>query len=287
MSCPHSESGSQPTTPSCGLSGVLITGAAGYLGSVLRAGLRDRFRLRLSDRVDLPTPLVGSEEFHQTELEDSEGLERLMVGVDAVIHLGGAVVLERPWETLVSANVTGAYNVFEGARRCGVRRIVYASSHHVVGFYRRDRKVGINDPFRPDSRYGVTKAFGELLGRLYADKYGLSVICQRIGIARSVPPHRRSLSNWMSECDYVELTRCCLEAPDVRFLVVYGVSESSAGFYDSSSAASIGFHPRDNADCYQDDVLARNPAPEPAVERLFQGGAYCTTELDNEPSRIE
>jgi uronate dehydrogenase len=266
---------------------VLITGAAGYLGGVLRAGLPKRFLLRLTDRSELPTPLAAHEEFRCAELEDTRALEGQMRGVDAVIHLGVAAAIEEPWEAILSANVAGTYNIFEIARRCRVQRVIYASSHHVVGFYRRKHRVGVDDPVRPDSRYGVSKVFGEALGRLYADKYGMSVICQRIGVARPRPPHRRSLSNWLSERDYVELTRCCLDATNLHFLTVYGVSDSSAGFYDNAAAAAIGFVPQDNADHYRADILAQNPALEQLIEGTFQGGAYCADEFDGDPDRID
>jgi uronate dehydrogenase len=266
---------------------VLITGAAGYLGGVLRAGLRSRFRLRLTDRVALRTPLEPAEEFHLAELENPEAWDPLLRGVDAVVHLGASLQEAGPWETILSANIAGTYNVFESARRCGVRRVVYASSHHVNGFHRRTRRIGVEDSLRPDSRYGVAKIFGEALGRLYADKHGMSVVCQRIGVARPRPPHRRSLSNWLSERDFVELTRCCLVAPDVHFHVVYGVSASSQGFYDSAPAEAIGFKPQDNADDYRAEVLAKNPDPEPAVEGLFQGGHFCGLEFDGDVDRID
>jgi uronate dehydrogenase len=270
---------------------VLITGAAGYLGGLLRLGLRARLneqcRLRLTDRVQLPTPLTPGEEFQRADLLDLQALEALMRDVDAVVHLGVSSSIEEPWEAILSANIGGTYNVFECARRARVKRFVYASSHHVVGFYRRNRCIGTDDPVRPDSRYGVSKVFGESLGRLYADKYGMSVICQRIGVARPRPPHHRALSNWLSERDYVELTRCCLEATDIHFLIVYGVSRSATGFYDSAAAASIGYLPKDNGDDYRAEVAEKQPGTEPQLEALFQGGAYCTTEFDGDPDRIE
>jgi uronate dehydrogenase len=266
---------------------VLITGAAGYLGTVLRTGLRNLFRLRLTDRVALKTPLEPAEEFHLAELENREAWDPLMRGVDAVVHLGASLQETGPWETILAANIAGTYNVFESARRCGVRRVVYASSHHVTGFHRRTHPIGVDAPLRPDSRYGVAKVFGEALGRLYADKHGLSVICQRIGVARPRPPHRRSLSNWLSERDYVELTRCCLVAPNVHFHIVYGVSGSSQGFYDSAAAEAIGYVPQDNADDYRAEVLAKNPDPEPAVEGLFQGGHFCGLEFDGDVNLID
>lgn len=258
---------------------ILITGAAGYLGSVLRAGLRDRYRLRLTDRVPLSSPLVASEEFSQGELSDMGALDEVMRGAHVVVHLGGNLQ-DGPWEEILTDNIVGSYNVFECARRHGVKRVVFASSHHVVGFYRREHRVGVDDPVRPDSFYGVSKVTGEALGRLYADKHGLSVICQRIGVARKRPPHRRSLSNWISERDYLELTRCSIEAKGVHFLVVYGVSATSESFYDNSSAALIGFKPQDNADSHNEEIAARPPDSEAPVAAIFQGGAFCAADFD-------
>jgi len=242
--------------------------------------------LRLTDRVPLSGPLVGSEEFCQAKLSDIDALDAAMRGANLVLHLGGNLQ-DGPWEDVLPDNIVGTYNVFECARRHGVRRVIFASSHHVVGFYRRDYRVGVDDPVRPDSFYGVSKVTGEALGRLYADKHGLSVICQRIGVARERPPHLRSLSNWISERDYLELTRCCIEARDVHFLVVYGVSAAVESFYDNSSAASIGFKPQDNADSHNEEVTARPSDSELPAATIFQGGAFCAAGFDGEINAIE
>lgn len=265
---------------------ILVTGAAGYLGGVLRVGLRDRFRLRLTDRVPLSSPLVGSEEFYPAELSDLDAIDKAMRGVNLVLHLGGNLQ-DGPWEGVLPDNIVGTYNVFECARRHRVERVIFASSHHVVGFYRRDHRVGADDPVRPDSFYGVSKVTGEALGRLYADKHGLSVICQRIGVARERPPHRRSLSNWISERDYLELTRCCIEARNIHFLVVYGVSAASGSFYDNSSAALVGFNPRDNAHSHNDEVTARPSDYELPVAAIFQGGTFCAKGFDGNVDVID
>ena len=266
---------------------VLITGAAGRLGTVLREGLRGTYPVvRLSDRQDLG-PARSGEEIRPACLEDFDDVLYAMDGIDAVVHLG-AKLSPVDWEEVLQTNLIGTYNVFEAARRQGVKRVVFASSHHVVGFYRRDRVVGIDDPPRPDSPYGVSKIFGEALGRLYADKYGLSVICQRIGVARPEVPHVRGLSTWLSHRDYLHLTQCCLETPDIHFLVVYGVSANTRNIWDNPGAVTIGYAPQDNAEIHIAAVLANQRIEdEPALERMFHGGFYCSADFAGKPEDID
>ena len=267
---------------------ILITGAAGYLGTVLRTGLAGRYSLlRLTDRAPLPSAPGPGEEYLQAELHDFAQLELAMAGIDVVVHLG-ACSLEAPWETILEANIVGTYNVFEAARRAGVQRVVYASSHHVVGYYRRDRKIGPDDPPRPDSRYGVSKAFGEAMGRMYADKYAMSVISQRIGVARPEPQSVRGMAAYQSARDYVHLTERCIEAPDVHFLVVYGVSANTGVYWDNPGAAVIGYQPVDDGTAYAASVHAKQkPEDEPPLERLFHGGWFCGMEFAGDPDRID
>ena len=141
-----------------------------------------------------------------------------MRGVDCVVHLG-AVPGEDTWDKILPANVVGTWNVFEAARRQGVRRVVYASSHHAVGFYRRERDIDQTVVPRPDGIYGVSKVFGEAVGRLFADKHGLSVACLRIGAFRDKPEDRRLLHVWLSPRDAVQLVGCCIDAPDYHFII--------------------------------------------------------------------
>ena len=165
---------------------ILITGAAGKIGSTLREGLRGRYRvLRLTDIAPLG-PARAGEEIVRADLADLAAVEAAMQGVDCVVHLG-AIPGEDTWDKILPNNVVGTWNVFEAARRQGVRRVVYASSHHAVGFYRRDRDIDQTVVPRPDGIYGVSKVFGEAVGRLFADKHGLSVACLRIGAFRDKP----------------------------------------------------------------------------------------------------
>ena len=148
-------------------------------------------------------------------------------GVEGIVHLGGFSV-EGPWETILNANIVGCYNLFEAARRAGVKRVVFASSNHAVGFYPRQRKIGVDEPVRPDSRYGVSKAFGEALGALYAYKHGLRVTCIRIGNFGDAPVDKRRLSIWISArgpaCSSI---RIGLEHPDIRHEIFYGASDNA------------------------------------------------------------
>jgi uronate dehydrogenase len=152
---------------------ILITGAAGKIGSVLRKGLRGSYPLiRLLDIAPLGAADTG-EELYVTDIQDIAALEKAVTGVDCVVHLAG-MSTEAGWEKVLRLNIEGCYNVFEASRRAGVKRIIFASSNHAVGFHRRERFIDTNVVPRPDTRYGVSKVFGEALGRLYADKYGLS-----------------------------------------------------------------------------------------------------------------
>jgi uronate dehydrogenase len=260
---------------------VLLTGAGGKIGTVLREGLKGRYPvLRLSHRRPFGEAAAG-EEIALADLEVLDQVVAAMEGVDVVVHMGGRGE-EGDWPTVLTSNILGTYNVFEAARLCRVRRVVFASSNHVVGYYRRERRIGPDEPVRPDTRYGVSKAFGEALGRYYADKFGLGVICQRIGCFYPKPLDTRMLSEWISVRDMVELTRCCIEAADIHFEIVYGVSANTRIWWDNPAAARIGYVPQDNAEAFAGEV----PAEQPGVECLFQGGRYTGLEFAGDPAEI-
>lgn len=264
---------------------ILITGGAGAIGSTLRAGLRGAYPLlRLSDARPLPASAAG-EECVSTDLRDLDAVVPLMQGIDCVVHLGG-VPREGPWQAILENNIVGTYNVFEAARQCGVKRVVFASSNHVIGYYRVGREVGIEEPPRPDSRYGVSKVFGEALGRLYADKHGLSVACLRIGSFRERPQNARQLATWISPRDMVQLVRCCIDAPDYRFLVLYGVSNNTRSRWHNPAAEFIGYRPQDDAEAYASEF---NVPPANATDAAaeFHGGDFCDIEFTNKINTLE
>ncbi len=265
---------------------VLLTGAAGGVGTVLRAGLAGRYPvLRVSDIADMGEARDG-EEVVRADIRKLDEVDRMMEGVDAIIHLGGHPV-ENSWENILQTNIAGVYNVFEAARQHGVKRIVFASSNHAIGFYRRDRRIDSSVPARPDSRYGLSKAFGEDLGSLYADKHGLGVMAIRIGSCLERPPNERMLSTWISHRDMVQLTQVGLEAPDLHFAIAYGISNNTRGWWDNSVAFELGYRPQDDSEIYAAEILAMDP-PEDADEIALQlqGGVFASAEFDGDISKV-
>ena len=264
---------------------VLITGAAGAVGSVLRTGLQGRYgHLRLTDIVPLGEAEAG-EELIMADILDAASMDAAMADVDCVVHLAG-IADEDTWERVLSLTIDGCYKVFEAARRAGVRRIVYASSNHAIGFYRREQSLDTDVPLRPDGRYGVSKAFGEGLSRMYADKYGMSVACVRIGSFRAFPEDRRQLMTWISHRDTVQLFRRCIEHPDYHFAVVYGVSDNDRNVWDNTKVAWLGYRPQDNAEDYADKLMMQ-PDEESEVARALHGGRFCSDEFSGNLESVD
>jgi uronate dehydrogenase len=246
---------------------VLLTGAAGRIGSVLREGLRSKLdELRLSDRQPVKPEPGTSETFVQADLLDRDAVKRAVHGVDAVIHLGG-IPDEASFADLLGPNVEGTFNVFEAARRADVGRVVYASSNHATGFYRTDDRLAGEVPPRPDSLYGLTKVFGEAVGRLYADKFGLQVVAVRIGSFEEKPSEPRHLHTWLSLDDAVRLFVACLSPASFDFLAIYGVSANTRSWWPQGEVANIlGYRPQDNAEDHADTI--------PDADETWQGGRF-------------
>src|SRR5258707_2960264 len=234
---------------------VLVTGAAGGIGTRLRQLLKGVYpNIRLSD-LKQPDDLAADETFVAADLANMAEVERVVVGVDGIVHLGGFSV-EGPWETILQSNIIGCYNLFEAARRQGVERVVFASSNHAVGFYPRQRKIGIDEPVRPDSRYGVSKAFGEALAALYAYKHGLRVTCIRIGNFADAPVDLRRLAIWISPEDLVQLIRIGLDHPDLRHEIFFGASHNERSWWYNEAAYRFGYRPTGHAEKFAAAALA-------------------------------
>jgi uronate dehydrogenase len=269
------------------MTGILITGAAGQIGRVLRGGLRGSYSLiRLADIAPLGAAEPG-EELCTTDIRDIADLDKAMTGIDCVVHMAG-VPEEAEWDKVLQLNIEGCYNVFEAARRQGVRRVIFASSNHAVGFHRRERFIDDTVMPRPDTRYGVSKVFGEAVGRLYADKYGLSVACLRIGSFRPAdrPSDARQLLTWISHRDTVQLVRRCIDHPDYHFVVAYGVSNNLRSRWDNSNVKFLGYRPQDDSEIYAAKILAAD-TKEDDIAAQFHGGPYCPMEFAGDTSRID
>jgi len=254
---------------------VLITGATGDVGSHLRRQLAGKYALRLSDKRPLKE-LSKGEKFIKADISKMPEALRITQGVDAIVHLGGYSV-EGRWEGILQANIVGCYNVFEAARRNGVKRIVFPTSNHAVGFYRRDRTIDHRVYPKPDSRYGVSKVFGEALGSLYADKYGMEFLMVRIGNVHPFPLDKRRLAIWASPRDIAQLVSIGIDHPDIKFEIVYGVSGNKRSWYDNSNAERLGYRPQDDSERHAADVLSRETPGDPVAE-LYQGGIFTVAE---------
>ena len=261
---------------------ILITGGAGKIGTVLRQGLKEKdFSLHSCDIKDFPK-VKKDETILRFDILDIGLLKKAMEGIDCVVHLAG-IPHEDTWENILQINIQGTYNVFEAARQAGVKRVIFASSNHAVGFYRTEKTLDAEVVPRPDTYYGVSKVCGEALGRLYADKYGLSVAALRIGSFEEKPHNKRHLRTWMSYEDLVQLVLKCIQAPRFHFVAVYGVSANTQNKWDNAAAHFLGYAPQDNAQNYVKDCLeADNP-----IADQFHGGTYCSMDFEGNATTID
>ncbi len=254
---------------------LLITGAAGGVGTLLRPRLAAPGRvLRLLDVAELPDTGDGAE-LVRASITDLDAMVEACADVDAILHLGG-LSTEHPWEEILPVNIDGTYKVFEAARLAGVPRVVFASTNHTVGFHPRDGRQAPDYLFpRPDTFYGVSKVAGEALGSLYHDRYGLDVVCLRIGGCFAKPLDTRMLETWLSPRDAAALVEAALSVPSPGFTVVWGVSDNTRRWWSLDAAEAIGYRSQDDAEVYADEV-------PPTDERFlgYLGGAFCSPDLD-------
>ena len=262
---------------------ILITGAAGDVGTHLRRELKGKYDIRASDLRSMKR--VGAEKYARADVSKMADALRITKGVDAIVHLGGYSV-EGPWEGILSANIIGCYNIFEAARRNGVKRIIFPTSNHAVGFYKRSETIDHRVYIRPDSRYGVSKVFGEGLGSLYADKYGMQFLMIRIGNVNPAPIDKRRLSIWISPRDIAQLVTIGIEHPDIRFEIVYGISANKRAWYDNSNAFRLGYKPQDDSEKYAAEVLAKEKSGADSVAEMYQGGVFCAAEEVPNPAPL-
>lgn len=259
---------------------LVLTGAAGKLGGHLRGPLSKMCEtLVSSDIAEGVADLAPNESYVRADLGDLDAMVALLEGAEMVIHFG-AIADEAPWEDIHRSNLLGAFNVWEAAHRNGLRRVVYASSIHVVGMAEKTQAVTIDTPHRPDTFYGLAKCFAEDLGRLYWEKRGLESAHMRILSCTPKPNNARAIGSWLSYDDLTRLVTRCIDTPVVGFSVVYGVSDNDRAPVDNSGASHLGYRPKDNAEDWAEEVYAASPALDPADKaNLCHGGPFATIPL--------
>ena len=264
---------------------VLLTGAAGRIGTWLRGGLPERgWAVRSLDVVPVPDERPGEEQL-VADVTDLAAMTDAAQGVDAVVHLAG-VVGESTWPAISHANIEGTYATLEAARRAGVQRVVLASSNHASGFTPRPAQGLLREedaPPRPDTYYGVAKVAMEALGSLYADRYGMDVVCLRIGSAFPEPTTVRMLATWLSPADSVSLIDAALTTPEPGYAVVWGVSDNTRNWWDLTAARALGYEPADDAEVYAEALIEAYGEADPTDPvHARVGGQYTLPEFDAE-----
>lgn len=253
---------------------LLVTGAAGTIGGQIREGLAEfAAHVRLSDIEDMQAS-GAQEEFVSCDLTDADAVMDLVRDCDAILHFGG-ISSENRADLIHRVNIEGTYHLYEGARKQGARRILFASSNHVIGFHTRETRLTASSPIRPDGNYGVSKAYGEALARLYWDKYGIESLVLRIGSCFPEPKDRRMMATWMSADDMLRLIGVMLEAPRLGCPIVYGASDNDECWWDNGETAYLGWTPQDSSRQFA-HLFADDPEPDPTDPAVvYQGGGFA------------
>ncbi len=253
---------------------ILLTGAAGGIGTVLRQSLKPYTQvLRLSDIKELNGAPEQNEEHVVCDLADKHAVDELVKGCDAIVHMGG-ISVEQSFEDVLGANIQGIYHIYEAARRHNVKRVIFASSVHAIGFYKQSEVIDAGVPQRPDGYYGLSKVYGEATASFYHDRYGIETVSIRIGSCFPVPKDRRMMHSWISGRDLTELIRCGLYTPEVGHTIVYGMSNNKKVWWDNKLAAHLNFVAQDSSEDFR-DLVEQQPMPAPTDPvSMYQGGVY-------------
>lgn len=257
---------------------VALSGASGNMGRMLRVGLRKRgVDLRSAGGRKPLEPLYDGEDVMNGDLRDPEVVDRLLRGVDMLIHLAGTSV-ERPLPEIIENNLVGLHQIYEGARRNKVRRVVFASSNHAFGMYSVTDKLTPGAACRPDGFYGLSKVWGEAMARMYWDKHGIEGISLRIGSCEPKPANFRHLSTWLGHEDTVELVMCCITAPAVGYLDVWAISNNTRAYWAPTGCEALGYRPKQNAEDYAAEILQKENPLDP-IARQYQGGSFVSADF--------
>ncbi|MCW3473538.1 NAD-dependent epimerase/dehydratase family protein [Limobrevibacterium gyesilva] len=250
---------------------VLLTGASGALGRHLAKSLGTAgWTLKLTDIVPFPDPMPANSSFTRADLNNGVDILRLAEGCGMILHFGG-VATEHPFEDVLGPNIRGLYHIYEAARR-EKARVLFASSNHSIGFHERDVPLDDDCQFMPDGYYGLSKAYGELMGRMYWYKHGVENVNVRIGSSFPEPVDARMLSTWLS---YDDLTRLCIRATlaeKTGSCVIWGASKNSRTYWRHDAREQLGWLPQDSADPYAGQLVGK--VSDNPIQERYQGGAY-------------
>ncbi|MDG2475130.1 MAG: NAD(P)-dependent oxidoreductase [Paracoccaceae bacterium] len=261
------------------LTKIVLTGAAGRLGSYLREPLNQLTEQLISTDInDDVGKLYSKETFIKANLEDLPALEEIFKGAEMIVHFG-AIVDEAPFEMLLGPNFIGAYNVWEAAKKNDVKRVIYASSIHAVGMYPTNETIGVNVLHRPDTFYGLAKCFAEDLGRMYWEKCGIESVCLRIASCAQVNS-TRSLSSWLSYDDLIHLVTRAIDSPTTEFSIIYGVSNNDRATLSNDEVTFLGYKPKDNAEVFAKNIFATAAPSDPYdISQTRVGGPFASVPL--------
>jgi uronate dehydrogenase len=264
---------------------VLVTGAAGRLGRASRLPLRQAgHQLRITDMPGTALEPHPDEEALSGNLGEQSILERTVAGIDVVVHWA-ATSNEQAFPLILENNHRMLFELYEAARRHGVRRIVYASSNHAFGLHDTGTRLRLDAPYRADCFYGLSKVWGEELGRMYWTKHGIETVALRIGTFMNLPPRNaRELASWLGLEDLHQLVRLAVETPNVGFAPVWGISANTRAWYDLAEPNAIGYVPRQNAEDFAADIPAE-PASVGDPANRYQGGKFVTQSWTPEDHR--
>jgi len=264
---------------------ILLTGASGHLGGILFNSLAKIGYKNLIGTDLKRKNIAKSQKFIAANLKNFRSILKITKGVYAVVHFG-AIPIEDTQQNILQNNIIGTYNLFEAARINKVKRIIFASSNHAIGFHRRTTKLNETSTKRPDSHYGLSKAFGEDLSRLYADKFNIKSMCIRIGSCLKIPEDRRHLSTWISYADLAQLVDIGIKHKSIHHEIVYGASKNKKSWWDNSRAYKLGYKPKDSVDRFNINSLSKNEFKD-GIALLFQGGVFTSAKFKGNIKEIK
>lgn len=251
---------------------ILVTGAMGLVGRNLRSAWAAK-----GDAVtwsDLLPDGGGAGRYVQADLADRAAVDALVQGIDVIVHLGG-ISREGSWPDLLASNIEGTYNLYDAARLAGVKRVIFASSLHVTGFYGVDDVLDPLAPPRPSNLYGVTKSFGEALARYYFDKFGIEGLVVRLGTFGTEPNSERMLHTWISDADFAAMLEQAIAMDRLGFQQLYGVSDNDGRWWQNPADSLGGWRPKDNSAAWR-EALAPTALDRARPEGRFQGGIFTS-----------